>query len=610
MPKELDKCVNSLLKQGKSKESAYAICTASLKKTGKLADDEAKEELLNVGFNEDDIKNILNDKFSVSIPIKLNEDGTVGDITDIEMLKTGFFFHSMYGSINITDNVLNSFIKNFKANILGRDIAFDVEHDYTEGATGWLKKLRKVNRKNSDKDERTFLVGSVDFTDLGRDLIKSGKYKYFSIEYSLDFKDREDHNKSYGPTVLGGALTNRPYIPGLRPIKVGDKIKFSEDEKLVENESFKEIEFINENTNKEEVVSDLGEEELFSSDDVAMVFEEDAVLLAVIKDIPWSKVDKTKLPASAFAYIGDKNKKSTWKLPYKNPDGSINPNGVSAAYAAIHGARGGVKGISSEAKSKILKLWKLVSKWRESKKKHSDKEVISVDALKLLEAQLEEYKTFVESAEDGSDEKKEYEKKVKYTEDAIIELKGLKEIEEKSKKLNDEEDKESENSEEAKLSDNEDKDNTEDEVKELKKKLDEAIKEKNEVTKRLNEFSEDASERILSLEKDKKKGEIRERIIKFRGDGVPKLLIDFYEKVALAENIKENTIVKLSEDNKSIEYSAGDLVAKVLELLPDESKIKLSEDSKSGDLKKSTDSEYEAEMVEHASKTVKNIKKK
>ncbi len=32
MPAKLDRCVKELMKQGKSKSSAFAICTASLKK--------------------------------------------------------------------------------------------------------------------------------------------------------------------------------------------------------------------------------------------------------------------------------------------------------------------------------------------------------------------------------------------------------------------------------------------------------------------------------------------------------------------------------------------------------------------------------------------------
>lgn len=36
MPKILDRCVSQLVTNGKTKEQAYAICTASLKKSGNL----------------------------------------------------------------------------------------------------------------------------------------------------------------------------------------------------------------------------------------------------------------------------------------------------------------------------------------------------------------------------------------------------------------------------------------------------------------------------------------------------------------------------------------------------------------------------------------------
>lgn len=36
MPAILEKCVKDLMAQGKSKESAYAICTASLQKAEKM----------------------------------------------------------------------------------------------------------------------------------------------------------------------------------------------------------------------------------------------------------------------------------------------------------------------------------------------------------------------------------------------------------------------------------------------------------------------------------------------------------------------------------------------------------------------------------------------
>jgi hypothetical protein len=42
MPKKLERCVKSVQKQGNSKSSAYAICTASQKKAKKKAKKKTK----------------------------------------------------------------------------------------------------------------------------------------------------------------------------------------------------------------------------------------------------------------------------------------------------------------------------------------------------------------------------------------------------------------------------------------------------------------------------------------------------------------------------------------------------------------------------------------
>jgi HK97 family phage prohead protease len=74
----------------------------------------------------------------------------------------------------------------------------------------------------------------------------------------------------------------------------------------------------------------------------------------VISDRPWSEVDKTKLAEmlyekgdkayidEAYLVVGDYEKRSTWKFPHHEFDGTdliVNKNGVIAAWAALQGAR-------------------------------------------------------------------------------------------------------------------------------------------------------------------------------------------------------------------------------------------------------------------------------
>jgi hypothetical protein len=133
-------------------------------------------------------------------------------VAEIEMLRTGSFKHRIYGDLDITTEMLESMKKNFENNVLGREVSFDWNHR-AEAASSWLKGL-------DIQDD--VLIGTVEFTAKGAESIASKEYGYFSIEYSDDYKDSETE-KTFGPTILGGALTNRPFISKLK------KIEFSLD---------------------------------------------------------------------------------------------------------------------------------------------------------------------------------------------------------------------------------------------------------------------------------------------------------------------------------------------------------------------------------------------
>jgi hypothetical protein len=81
--------------------------------------------------------------------------------------------------------------------------------------------------------------------------------------------------------------------------------------------------------------------------------------LAHISEQAWSdytKADYTieQWHAACLVHIhdGTPTSKSQCKLPVKTPNGALNRNGVHAAAAALAGARGGLKGVSAEQKTK------------------------------------------------------------------------------------------------------------------------------------------------------------------------------------------------------------------------------------------------------------------
>ena len=163
-----------------------------------------------MGDNELDI---IGDVFLKSVSVKrdvLFEDD--GELIKIEMLRVGKFNSDVYGELDITHDMLDKMVDNFYDDVIGREVSFDWNHK-AEKASAWLKEVREDNG---------VLIGSVEFTNDGKDSVSKKEFGYFSIEYADDYEDPESGD-GYGPTILGGALTNRPFISNLK------KIEFSMD---------------------------------------------------------------------------------------------------------------------------------------------------------------------------------------------------------------------------------------------------------------------------------------------------------------------------------------------------------------------------------------------
>lgn len=151
--------------------------------------------------------------------IKLTEKDSEGNVI-IEMLPSGTFQHEAYGEIVVDDNKLNEIMKNFKDDVLHRDIAFDMNHLPDLPAAAWLKRL-SIAKKPWRGGNRNVLMGSVELTKRGEEAIRNKEFKYFSAEYSDQYVDKET-GKQYGTVLKGGGLTNRPWMPGLSPIKFSE----------------------------------------------------------------------------------------------------------------------------------------------------------------------------------------------------------------------------------------------------------------------------------------------------------------------------------------------------------------------------------------------------
>jgi len=130
--------------------------------------------------------------------------------TRVTVTRTGTFTDPRYGRFSITPAMLQSFVKNFDAGVVGREVFIDRAHKPEDGAAATLLSLSvEGNRLRAD----------VAFTPFGVDLVKNKGFRYLSADYADDYVDNEA-GEHHGPTLLGAALTVRPVVRGLDPVEL------------------------------------------------------------------------------------------------------------------------------------------------------------------------------------------------------------------------------------------------------------------------------------------------------------------------------------------------------------------------------------------------------
>jgi phage I-like protein len=108
----------------------------------------------------------------------------------------------------ITPALCDQLAASFGRRVTGFDLAVDIDHDPNHRAIGWF---REVQARGDDG-----LWAQVDWTPEGRQMLANRAFRYFSIEFHPDYPDEE--GKRHGPVLLGGGVTNRPFLSGMQPI--------------------------------------------------------------------------------------------------------------------------------------------------------------------------------------------------------------------------------------------------------------------------------------------------------------------------------------------------------------------------------------------------------
>jgi hypothetical protein len=174
-------------------------------------------------------------------PFKFSEEGETRKL-QIPILVRGSYKHSEYKEVDFSQESIETIIKNFNQKITGFEPPVFLGHPITTDSVEGHPAIAFIYNVFQDEDYLWAEAEPVD--DEAYEAIKSGKYRYASAEVVRDYNSKFE-DKTVGPTLVGLAITNRPFIPNMPRIKV-----FT-DSNCAETESFKQFNLLNSITIKD-----------------------------------------------------------------------------------------------------------------------------------------------------------------------------------------------------------------------------------------------------------------------------------------------------------------------------------------------------------------------
>ena len=139
------------------------------------------------------------------------DDGTTADASWVHALSIGEFRHPFWGKISLTAARMKRFAANLNNRVRGIDIAIDYDHNAFGEAAGWVQKAEA-------RDNGLWLF--VEWTKTAADKIRNREYRYFSSEFVDEYEDEQ--GQTYKDVILGGGLTNRPFLKNLLPVNLSE----------------------------------------------------------------------------------------------------------------------------------------------------------------------------------------------------------------------------------------------------------------------------------------------------------------------------------------------------------------------------------------------------
>lgn len=148
----------------------------------------------------------------------------------------GSYKHPLYGKIDFTKQKITKFVQNLKNGVRGIDIAIDYGHRSGQEAAGWVRDAE--SRANG-------LWLLVEWTEKAAAAIRNKEYRYFSPEFARTYTDPKT-NEVHSDVLLGGGLTNRPFLKDLIPVNLSEVYDDVEDDSTQGTGSEEEDNSVNE----------------------------------------------------------------------------------------------------------------------------------------------------------------------------------------------------------------------------------------------------------------------------------------------------------------------------------------------------------------------------
>ena len=139
--------------------------------------------------------------------------------------------HPLYGTIKFTAEKVNRMAQNIKAGVRGIDIAIDYAHRAGDKAAGWV-------RDAEVRSDGLWLL--VEWTPAAAEAIRNKEFRYFSPEFVDTYVDAGGTGKTYKDVLLGGGLTNRPFLKDLLPVNLSEVLGETDTTEDPDNEASKE----------------------------------------------------------------------------------------------------------------------------------------------------------------------------------------------------------------------------------------------------------------------------------------------------------------------------------------------------------------------------------